>query len=311
MTHGGINMKIGMIGIGDIAKKAYLPILTTTKNVELILCSRNQKTLDHLKEQYKSVKCVLSVDALIKHNIDAAFVHAVTHVHYKIVKQLLLSGIHVYVDKPVSYAISEVRELFALAKDKNLTFRVGFNRRYTPRVLALEDEEIPHLIVYQKNRYMQPANIRNFILDDFIHVVDTLRHLSPSTTYNLTASGKIEKELLHSVNISLTSHNFTAIGIMNRQSGRNEEVIEYMCPNKKIVINNLNSQRTYEHNEEKHVAFSDWMPTLERRGFDAIIFTFLEDIRLQVGFVDKDLDSLKSHEICETIINILTKQILI
>lgn len=295
-------MKIGMIGIGDIAKKAYLPILTTLKDVAVILCSRNQKTLDSLKDQYKNTHYVLTVDALIKQKIDAAFVHATTPVHYEIVKQLLTNGIHVYVDKPISYNIKEVRELFELAKDKNLTLRVGFNRRYAPRVAALKKEAQPHLIVYQKNRYRQPAKVREYILDDFIHVVDSLRHLSPSTEFELSASGKIDGDKLHSVTIQLLSHNFTAIGIMNRQSGKNEEVIEYMCADKKIVINDLNTQLIYEHNQEKHFAYSDWMPTLERRGFTAIINEFIEDVHSKAGFKDDDLDSLKSHEICEDII---------
>lgn len=40
-------MKVAMIGLGDIAQKAYLPVLAQLPDVELILCTRNQHTLQH------------------------------------------------------------------------------------------------------------------------------------------------------------------------------------------------------------------------------------------------------------------------
>lgn len=39
-------MRIGIIGIGDICKKAYLPVLTAMANIELVLCTRNTKTIE-------------------------------------------------------------------------------------------------------------------------------------------------------------------------------------------------------------------------------------------------------------------------
>ena len=45
-------MKIGIIGLGGIAQKAYLPVLTQMKDVELILSTRNQETLKSIQEKY-------------------------------------------------------------------------------------------------------------------------------------------------------------------------------------------------------------------------------------------------------------------
>lgn len=38
-------MKIAMIGLGDIAQKAYLPVLAQWPDIELVLCTRNPKVL--------------------------------------------------------------------------------------------------------------------------------------------------------------------------------------------------------------------------------------------------------------------------
>ncbi|RBL80431.1 gfo/Idh/MocA family oxidoreductase, partial [Streptomyces cavourensis] len=39
-------MKVGCIGLGDIAQKAYLPVLTAVPGVELHLQTRTPATLD-------------------------------------------------------------------------------------------------------------------------------------------------------------------------------------------------------------------------------------------------------------------------
>lgn len=34
-------MKIGIIGLGDIAQKAYLPVITQRPDLALVFCTRN------------------------------------------------------------------------------------------------------------------------------------------------------------------------------------------------------------------------------------------------------------------------------
>lgn len=38
-------MKVAMIGLGDIAQKAYLPVLAQWPDIELVLCTRNPKSI--------------------------------------------------------------------------------------------------------------------------------------------------------------------------------------------------------------------------------------------------------------------------
>ena len=100
-------MKVGIIGIGDICKKAYLPLITLMDDLEIVLCTRNTTTLQETKSKYKINKAVSSVDDLINEGIECAFIHSSTDSHYDLCKKLLSSGIHVYVDKPISYNLEE------------------------------------------------------------------------------------------------------------------------------------------------------------------------------------------------------------
>ena len=41
-------MRVAMIGLGDIARKAYLPVLGTRADVQLAFVTRSTATLDEL-----------------------------------------------------------------------------------------------------------------------------------------------------------------------------------------------------------------------------------------------------------------------
>ncbi len=45
-------MKIGVIGLGDIARKAYLPVITT-RSIDIHLCSRDKEKLSTIGDQYR------------------------------------------------------------------------------------------------------------------------------------------------------------------------------------------------------------------------------------------------------------------
>lgn len=45
-------MKIALIGLGDIAVKAHLPVLTQMENVEWVFCTRNPERLQQLAKKY-------------------------------------------------------------------------------------------------------------------------------------------------------------------------------------------------------------------------------------------------------------------
>src|SRR5437868_11817799 len=141
-------MKIAMIGLGDIAEKAYLPVLSAQPGIDLHLCTRNQDTLDRLGDAYRVTRRSTTVEEVIKDGVEAAFVHAATAAHPAIVEALLRAGVHVYVDKPVADNLPETERLVRLAHDQQRSLMVGFNRRHAPGYAALA--ALPrHLILMQ------------------------------------------------------------------------------------------------------------------------------------------------------------------
>ena len=301
-------MKIGVIGLGNIAQKAYLPVITSRRDTDLVFCTRNLDTLNKLSRMYRIQECVQSVDDLIKHGIDAAFVHSSTESHAQIVEKLLNNNIHVYVDKPISYSYDDTLRLVELSEKKGLILMVGFNRRFAPMYKKLKGQEKPDIVIMQKNRLYHPDNIRRFIFDDFIHVVDTLRFLAPSEIEDMQARSLIMNGSLYNVVLQMSGDGYTSIGIMNRDNGISEEVVEYMNPNNKWVVRDLTDVIHYNNGTEKIIKFNDWDPVLYRRGFYQIIDHFIYSVEHNEIPSPSVRDSLSTHEMCEKIVSTLESQ---
>ena len=301
-------MRIGIIGLGNIAQKAYLPVITAKDKLELILCSRNTDTLNKISGMYRIPCCVNTVDELIRQGIDAAFVHSSTESHKEIVEKLLMNKINVYVDKPISYSLRDAYALAELSERMGKTLMVGFNRRFAPMYKNLKEQGNANIILMQKNRLHNPDNIRRFIFDDFIHVVDTLRFLIPGSIEDIHTSYLKKDGELYNITLQMSGKDYTSIGIMNKDSGITEEIVEYMSPGNKCIISDMVQEVSFINGTQKIVKFGDWDSTLYRRGFPQIIDHFLESIEKGKTPTPSIQDSLFTHEICEKIVTELSSE---
>ncbi len=296
-------LKIGIIGLGDIAGKAYLPVISRRADVEVHLHTRNQENLNRIGGQYRFVNLHAHLEDILDSGIKAAFVHGATEAHPELVEQLLQKGIHVYVDKPIAYEFATTKHLIELAEKKDLLLMAGFNRRYAPAYQQLKAVEAPNMVLMQKNRVAQPADVRTFVLDDFIHVVDTLRYLFPYPIQDLIVNGKVQAGLLYHVMVQLITENgATAIGIMNRDSGTSEEKVEVMSAGEKRMALQVSDVIIRKGTDETRLGSSDWEPTLHKRGFEQIVDDFITAVTTGRAPKVTAQDALQTHELCEQIV---------
>ncbi|WP_028988318.1 Gfo/Idh/MocA family protein [Thermicanus aegyptius] len=299
-------VRIGVVGIGNIAQKAYLPILGKMEGVELHLVTRNEETLRKIGDQYRIKNRYRTVEEILTLPLDGVFVHTATESHPSIVSTLLHHGFHVYVDKPLAYTYQEAERLVRLAEKMNRILMVGFNRRFAPMVRDLKAMKGPKLLLMEKNRSSLPGEIRTFLFDDFIHVADTLRFLLQEPILNFHVHTRREGELLYHIALHLISKHHHAIGIMNRDNGVAEEKIEVMSPGWKREIRNLNEGTDYRDGKEIRLSFGDWDPILYRRGFTDIITHFIEAIQGKRTIDPSAQDALETHLLLEKVIEHIT-----
>ncbi|MCQ9182437.1 Gfo/Idh/MocA family oxidoreductase [Streptomyces sp. IBSBF 2953] len=293
-------MKVGCIGLGDIAQKAYLPVLGALPGIELHLQTRTQATLDRVADGLRLPREQRhrDLDALLAAGVDAAFVHAPTAVHPEIVTRLLEAGVPTYVDKPLAYELADSERLVTLAEARDTSLAVGFNRRLAPGYAQCADHP-RELILLQKNRVGLPEEPRTMILDDFIHVVDTLRFLAPGPIDDVTVRARVADGLLHHVVLQLAGDGFTALGVMNRLSGSNEEILEVSGQDTKRQVINL--AEVVDHKGQPTVRRrGDWVPVARQRGIEQAVLAFLDAVR--AGKVLSARDALATHELCERVV---------
>lgn len=295
-------MRVGIIGLGDIAKKAYLPILGARAGIELKIATRNVAALHDIGERYRIPARYSSVDALLEAGIDVAFVHVATDAHVPVVKALLQAGVHVYLDKPIANTYEEALLLVEMAEQHGCLLRIGFNRRYAPMYRQVKTNETPDLIVMQKNRTSLAGSPRTVIFDDFIHVIDTLRWLGRSAYDTLDVRWKMKGNELAYVVAQLSVNEHTAIGIMSRESGLNEETLEVMRPFEKWIVRDL-AELVHWRGTATVTKRSDWQNAYEARGFGAMVEDFFAAVSR--GGDDLTRDMLETHRVCEEIIRVI------
>lgn len=172
-------MKISIIGLGGIAQKYYLPILCTDPVNQLQIFARTIENVQKVQAEWKIAEFATTLDEVLKWQPDAAFVLTNSISHYEIVRQMLLNGVDVYVEKPATLHVDQTMELSDLAKANGRICMVGFNRRFAP--IHRRGKE------YWGNRKIELAeftklrtkpfldDIRSHIYDDTIHLLDTMR----------------------------------------------------------------------------------------------------------------------------------------
>jgi predicted dehydrogenase len=119
-------------------------------------------------------------------NVDAVSIATPTDTHYKIVKDCLLSGKHVLVEKPITLHSEEAKELVDIAEEKHLVLAVGHLFRFNPAVLKLR-EILPELgdVNYITMRYIHsnkpPRKDSGTVFNFAIHLFDTLNFILDAT----------------------------------------------------------------------------------------------------------------------------------
>ena len=299
-------MRIALIGLGDIAQKAYLPLLASDERVTPLLCTRSPAVLDKLARQYRIAECFTEVDALLASRPDAVMIHAATSVHFALARQCLQAGIPTFVDKPLCDSAAEVEALANLAMAQDCPLFVGFNRRYLPAMAAARAQPLTELN-WQKHRHALPGLPRQFLFDDFIHVLDSLCCYGGAPTGDLHAvlrRSSQQPELLAGVSINWQSGDRAISGSMNRSAGLTEERIDAYGDNLSLHIENCTRGTIARDKTVQTLAPNDWQPVLAQRGFVAMLDHWYQQI--EAGRADGMLveSYLQSHRLAERLVTL-------
>ncbi|WP_033568453.1 Gfo/Idh/MocA family protein [Dickeya undicola] len=275
------SLRIGVAGLGDIARKAYLPILSHAEHWQLVgAWSPGQERARPLCQQYR-MPCFSSLEALSS-QCDAVFVHSSTASHYEVVKALLLAGKHVYVDKPLAETLAQAEALVALAASRNLLLMVGFNRRFAPLYQRLRQlRPLPDSLRVEKHRIdnIGPHPLAFTLLDDYLHVVDTALWLAdaPAALCGGVLRCNPQGQLIYAEHQFQTDHGVITTS-MHRQAGSQRESVQCVNDGGWYQVDNLREWREERGGTVSLHPAPSWQSTLEQRGFAGAVRHFIDAV---------------------------------
>lgn len=306
-----MKMKFGVIGLGTIAQKAYLPIYTTEfPQHEWFFSTRDKAVLEQVKERYGVPENQLFTDwKELAEKVDAVFIHTPTHTHGNLIRYFLTKGVAVFVDKPISDQLDETKELIALSKETGIQLTTGFNRRFAPMVQKMKEIEGINQLHLQKNQENRTDfSVRYRLYDMMIHPIDTALYLAGESLQVVHSKVVANKENFIQATVMLENANTQVFVSINNQSGARKETYELQSPEKTVVLDNLTDWAEFKGTDTLLRRAGDWDTTLEKRGFLPILQVFISSLE---GNVDNPVSlesALASHEVCESIIQTYENQ---
>jgi virulence factor len=311
-------VRAAIIGVGDIARKVYLPVLCARGDLTPVLVTRDAGVRAVVAQAHRIPETYGSVAEAIAAGIDVAFVHAATVAHATTLSELIDAGVHVYVDKPIDDSAEGAAALAARARAAGVGLAVGFNRRFAPEYAALGDWPDRDVVVMHKHRFAAPTprvvagvahasdSDRALVFDDFVHVLDTLRFLGGEGADGRDVSARRRLDgSLGRIQVQLRDGQRRFTGIMDRDSGAATEELEVFAPGRRTRVRELARVEEFEHGHATVRERNEWTSVAQQRGFVGAVDSFVTAIRS--GHLPDARDAVRTHELCEAVVTELRK----
>jgi predicted dehydrogenase len=137
-------ISIGVIGAGWWATFAHLPAVRSHSSAKLVaIQTRGREQAEKIARDFGAAHACTEVEELLAvQRLDAVIVASTPNVHFAQVKAALERGLHVLVEKPMTFTAAEARELVELAARKGLQLLISCPWHFTQH--GLEARRLIH-----------------------------------------------------------------------------------------------------------------------------------------------------------------------
>ncbi|MBN1264691.1 MAG: Gfo/Idh/MocA family oxidoreductase [Anaerolineales bacterium] len=276
MSEKSINpVTLAILGAGDIARKAYFPLLRTTSDFSIqTVYSRTEETLSHIRAAWGFENTTTRIETILEQKPQAALVLTNTASHFKLASQLLEAGIDVYIEKPATEYSHETHKLAELAKQNNCILMIGFNRRYS--LLYRQAREIfgdrrMNLCVVEKHRSSAyHISLYNNHLDDAIHQIDLLRFFGGENEPEFSTFQFENGKVTSAMAATRLEQGGKGVLLDSYQAGGWQEQVTLHGDGISILVKAFQEIIVREGDKETHYGIDrpgKWLPSLVERGF--------------------------------------------
>jgi len=169
-------LKVGVIGVGHLGEY-HVQKYKAMPNVDLVgVVDTNPARADEISRRY-------AINAYTNHKelldrVDAASLAVPTEMHFEVAMDILSNGIHLLIEKPITYELAPADTMINMAREKGLVFQVGLVERFNPAVVKMES--LLNRPVFIESHRMNEFTTRGIdvdvVLDLMIHDLDIILH---------------------------------------------------------------------------------------------------------------------------------------
>ena len=261
-------ISIAVIGAGKNSRMTHLPILGELRDRETfhlsIICDINDSLAESVRAEFGFNECTTNAEAIFdRDEVDAVYVIGTTQMHFEYAKKALLSGKHVFVEKPPTPRADDALELMRLANQQDRVAVVGFNRRFEANINAAKERVGQTGRIYSMVGTMSKAAIdrslsfgsTSFIQLDGIHTIDALVYLmgEPPTELYSTSNSAMGTVPQNATGMLRWADGTHAAFSLNNSSGHRTERYEicgsgvsYWCENGTLTVNSKTESEVVE-----------------------------------------------------------------
>jgi predicted dehydrogenase len=132
-------VRLALVGYGDIARRAHGPLLAERPDIFNVraICDPIPGARALAIRDWPSAAVTSSVDMVDLDDVDAALI-LTSGGHAASLRTLVLAGKPTLVEKPMCFSPSMAREICAAAVAADVPLMVGYMKRYSPAVIAMQ-----------------------------------------------------------------------------------------------------------------------------------------------------------------------------
>lgn len=193
---------VGVIGAGAFSKLFLAPCLAKTNARIKYVADLNAAAAQHLARKHRGEHAVTDYRMILDDpEVNAVLIAVGHHLHARFVCEVLATGKHVFVEKPLAMNVKELGQILTIttkAPDHSVT--VGFNRRFSPHtakmVQLLIGRSEPLSMNFTANAgiippdhwVQDPARGGGRIIGEACHFIDLLAFLARSPIKTVAAT---------------------------------------------------------------------------------------------------------------------------
>lgn len=182
-------LKVGVIGVGHLGEYHVQKYMALT-GVDVV------GVVDTDLDRAREIACRYNTKSFAAHQdilplVDAVSLAVPTERHFEVAKDILKSGVHLLIEKPITYEIGPADVLINLAREKRVKLQVGLVERFNPAVTGMKSLLSNPLFIesHRMNQFTIRGTDVDVVLDLMIHDLDIILHVIQSEVKEVHAVG--------------------------------------------------------------------------------------------------------------------------